>query len=89
MAGGLLCSSLTMAAEKADWDKVLEQAKQEGNVTFHVWYLQSQWRIFVQEFENNTALKYVFRKADSTAMLISCWRKRAKRKADSTLSPCL
>lgn len=38
MAGGLLCSSLTMAAEKADWDKVLEQAKQEGNVTFHVWY---------------------------------------------------
>ncbi len=34
MAGGLLCSSLTMAAEKADWDKVLEQAKQEGNVTF-------------------------------------------------------
>lgn len=57
MAGGLLCSSLTMAAEKADWDKVLEQAKQEGNVTFHVWYLQSQWRIFVQEFEKQYGIK--------------------------------
>ena len=34
MAGGLLCSSLTMAAEKADWDKVLEQAKQEDQYFF-------------------------------------------------------
>ncbi|ECO0585402.1 extracellular solute-binding protein [Salmonella enterica subsp. diarizonae] len=57
LAGSLLCSSLVMAADSTDWDEVVTQAKQEGSVTFNVWYLQPQWRSFVKDFEQLYGIK--------------------------------
>ncbi|KEY59589.1 extracellular solute-binding protein [Serratia sp. DD3] len=57
LAGGLLCSSLAYAANNSDWDAVVAQAKQEGSVTFNVWYLQPQWRNFVKDFEQQYGIQ--------------------------------
>ncbi|EAT5433781.1 extracellular solute-binding protein [Salmonella enterica] len=54
LAGGLLCSSLAMAADNPD---LIAQAKKEGSVTFNVWYLQPQWRSFVKDFEQQYGVK--------------------------------
>lgn len=54
LAGGLLCSSLALAADNPD---LIAQAKKEGSVTFNVWYLQPQWRSFVKDFEQQYGVK--------------------------------
>ncbi|WP_067516517.1 extracellular solute-binding protein [Endozoicomonas ascidiicola] len=38
-------------------DEIEVQAKKEGEMTFSVWYLQDQWRIFVREFEQEYGIK--------------------------------
>ncbi|HFT1683939.1 extracellular solute-binding protein [Providencia stuartii] len=40
-----------------NWDEVIKQAKQEGEVTFNIWYLQPQWRNFVKGFEDEYGIK--------------------------------
>ncbi|CDG18423.1 extracellular solute-binding protein [Xenorhabdus doucetiae] len=60
LISGLLFSSLTFAAAEMNsqnWDTVMAQAKQEGHVTFNVWYLQSQWRRFVKPFEQQYGIR--------------------------------
>ena len=42
---------------KMSWEEIETQAKQEGQVTFSVWYLQDRWRIFVREFEEEYGIK--------------------------------
>lgn len=54
LAGGLLCSSLALAADNSE---LIAQAKKEGSVTFNVWYLQPQWRSFVKDFEQQYGVK--------------------------------
>ncbi len=52
-------SSLASAYDinKMSWDDIEAQAKEEGQVTFSVWYLQDRWRIFVKDFENEYGIK--------------------------------
>ena len=39
------------------WTEIEAQAKEEGQVTFSVWYLQDRWRVFVREFEDEYGIK--------------------------------
>lgn len=39
------------------WDEIEKQAKEEGKVTFAVWYLQPAWREYVKAFEQETGIK--------------------------------
>ncbi|EHK3066636.1 extracellular solute-binding protein [Escherichia fergusonii] len=57
LASSLLLSTAAMAADASDWESMVAQAKKEGSVTFNVWYLQPQWRSFVQEFEKEYGIK--------------------------------
>ncbi|MHB7674190.1 hypothetical protein [Providencia stuartii] len=45
-----------------NWDKVIKQAKQEGEVTFNIWYLQPQWRNFVKGFEDEYGIHNLLQK---------------------------
>ncbi|MGF1695794.1 extracellular solute-binding protein [Vibrio lamellibrachiae] len=39
------------------WQEIQVQAKEEGQITFSVWYLQPAWREFVKSFEEDTGIK--------------------------------
>ncbi|MDP8161659.1 extracellular solute-binding protein [Pasteurella skyensis] len=39
------------------WSDIEQLAKKEGRVTFSVWYLQPQWRIFIKDFEKKYGIK--------------------------------
>ncbi|WP_336192829.1 extracellular solute-binding protein [Providencia stuartii] len=59
---GLLFNFTTYATSvneltKQNWDSVILQAKNEGSVTFNIWYLQPQWRSFVKQFEDAYGIK--------------------------------
>ncbi|KGQ70721.1 potassium transporter Trk [Chelonobacter oris] len=43
--------------EGKSWAEIEALAKQEGQVTFSVWYLQPAWRTFVKNFENQYGVK--------------------------------
>ncbi|MBD1566329.1 ABC transporter substrate-binding protein [Vibrio sp. S12_S33] len=57
MLVGVASSSMAYDIEKMSWSEIKQQAKQEGEVTFSVWYLQPAWRKFVQSFEQETGIK--------------------------------
>ena len=40
-----------------EWDKIVELAKQEGEVSWFVWYFQPQFREIAQAFENKYGIK--------------------------------
>ena len=52
-------SSITMAAElqSMSWDEIVAQAKQEGEVTWFVWYLRDDLRKAAQTFEKKFDIK--------------------------------
>lgn len=61
---GLTLSALTLSTvSQADslngklWSDIENLARQEGEVTFSVWYLQPAWRTFVKDFENQYHIK--------------------------------
>ena len=50
----LLASATAALAEdlsSMSWDEIVAQAKQEGEVTWYVWYLRDDFRRAVQTFE--------------------------------------
>lgn len=54
--------ALTAAAQASDlstksWDDIIAQAKQEGQVTFTVWYLTDEFRAAVKPFEDEYGIK--------------------------------
>lgn len=55
----LVSITFTTRASEADknWPELLEQAKSEGEITFSVWYFQSQWRNVVKSFEQQYGIK--------------------------------
>lgn len=61
---GLAVSTLALATvsqaatlDGKSWAEIEALAKQEGEVTFSVWYLQPAWRTFVKDFENQYGIK--------------------------------
>lgn len=40
-----------------NWQDIVRQAKQEGSLSFSVWYFQPQWREFVKNFEQEYGIK--------------------------------
>lgn len=47
----------TTELAQISWEEVVKQAKQEGEFSFNIWYLQPQWRIFVKQFEDEYGIK--------------------------------
>lgn len=54
-----LSVSSAMAADLAgkSWDEIVAQAKEEGKVTWYVWYFQDQFRETIKQFENEYGIK--------------------------------
>ncbi len=57
----LLVAAMALPASAYDinsmsWEEIEAQAKEEGSVTFSVWYLQPAWREFVKAFEDETGI---------------------------------
>ena len=50
-------SSFAYDVNTMTWDEIESKAKEEGSVTFSVWYLQPGWRKFVKSFEEETGIK--------------------------------
>ncbi|QIG04915.1 extracellular solute-binding protein [Proteus sp. ZN5] len=54
---GTVCAKNDASLANKSWDEVVQQAKQEGELNFSVWYLQPQWRSFVKKFEDEYGVK--------------------------------
>ena len=52
-----LSVSASQDLSQKSWEEIVAQAKQEGSVTFSVWYLQPQFRLFVKDFEKTYGIK--------------------------------
>ncbi|TFH90425.1 extracellular solute-binding protein [Vibrio ouci] len=50
-------SAMAYDVNTMSWEQIEAQAKEEGSVTFSVWYLQPAWRKFVKPFEEQTGIK--------------------------------
>lgn len=50
-------SAMAYDVNQMSWEEIEAQAKEEGSITFSVWYLQPSWRQFVQSFEEETGIK--------------------------------
>src|SRR4051812_18330976 len=59
-AAGTLISSLSFAADdilKMPWDKVVEAAKAEGELTFYAWWGEEFWRSAAADFGAKYGIK--------------------------------
>jgi putative spermidine/putrescine transport system substrate-binding protein len=62
--------SLGLAADdylKMPWDKVVEAAKAEGELTFYAWWGEEFWRTAAKEFEANNGIKVTVVTGDRAA----------------------
>lgn len=59
IATAVACAGLAYAEDLSgkSWAEIEALAKQEGNVTVSIWYLQPQWRNFVKQFEEQYGIK--------------------------------
>ena len=52
-----LSVSASQDLSQKSWEEIVAQAKQEGSVTFSVWYLQPQFRLFVKKKKKTYGIK--------------------------------
>src|SRR4029453_13447402 len=60
LAGLIAGPSLGLAADdylKMPWDKVVEAAKAEGELTFYAWWGEEFWRTAAKDFEAKSGIK--------------------------------
>src|SRR4051812_49232993 len=70
LAGVLSGPCIGVAADdyvKMPWDKVVEAAKAEGEVTFYAWWGEEFWRTAAKEFENKYGIKVTVVTGDRAA----------------------
>jgi putative spermidine/putrescine transport system substrate-binding protein len=70
LAGLIGAPSLSLAADdylKLPWDKVVEAAKAEGELTFYAWWGEEFWRTAAKEFEAKNGIKVTVVTGDRAA----------------------
>ena len=57
-----------MAADLSEmtWDEIMAQAKEEGEVTWYVWYFEDRFRVFTEQFTEATGIKVTIPDGDHT-----------------------
>ena len=55
-----------MAADLSEmtWDEIMAQAKEEGEVNWYVWYFEDRFRVFVEQFTEETGIKVTIPEGD-------------------------
>ncbi len=55
-----------MAADLSEmtWDEIMVQAKEEGEVNWYVWYFEDRFRVFVEQFTEETGIKVTIPEGD-------------------------
>ena len=70
LAGLLSAPEIGLAADdylKKPWDKVVEAAKAEGELTFYAWWGEEFWRTAAKDFENKYGIKVTVITGDRAA----------------------
>jgi putative spermidine/putrescine transport system substrate-binding protein len=70
LAGLIAAPSLSRAADdylKLPWDKVVEAAKAEGELTFYAWWGEEFWRTAAKDFEAKNGIKVTVVTGDRAA----------------------
>lgn len=64
------------------WDQIVAQAKQEGEVTWFVWYFEDRFRPFVQKFTDETGIKVTIPDGDHDTNLAKMIADASREKGD-------
>ena len=88
---GLLAASTPAAHGRQSfamsWDQIVAQAKQEGEVSWFVWYFEDRFRPFVQKFTDETGIKVTIPDGDHDTNLPRWSPMPAATRGTSTSSP--
>ena len=64
------------------WDQIVAQAKQEGEVSWFVWYFEDRFRPFVQKFTDETGIKVTIPDGDHDTNIAKAVADASRAKGD-------
>ncbi|MFV0321562.1 MAG: extracellular solute-binding protein [Alphaproteobacteria bacterium] len=81
---GATVSSQAFAADLSDksWDEIVAQAKEEGQVSWFVWYFQPEFREIVKAFEDEYGIKVTIPDGSLDGNINKAMAERKRKKGD-------
>jgi putative spermidine/putrescine transport system substrate-binding protein len=78
------CSTSALAGplDGKSWDDIVAQAKQEGELTWYVWYLQDDLRRAIKPFEEQYGIKVTIPEGDNAANFDKLLAEKGREKGD-------
>lgn len=79
-AGAMSASAADLSGKS--WDEIVAQAKQEGQITWYVWYLQDDLRRFIEPFETEYGIKVTIPEGTQSANTTKLLAEREREAGD-------